>query len=260
MIILQDVIKLFGNKKVLDNFSLQVAQSETVVLFGPSGCGKTLLIKIILGLIKPDSGQVLLDGRRIDTMKENHLTEIRLKTGTLFQYYALFDSMTVSQNVGFYLKNHSNMTDSEIEKRVSEELERVNMTGNEHLKPAELSGGMQKRVGIARAIIHRPKIILYDSPTDGLDPVTSDRIIELIKSVNTNFNVTSLVISNDMNTAFRLADHMGMIYKGKLHAFGIPSEIVESTDPFVYQFIRGLGTGPLLKDEIRHSSKSFKDA
>ena len=248
MIELRGIYKSFNGKPIFCDLNLKINAHETVVLFGPSGVGKTVLIKLCLGLVKPDRGEIYIDGDRVDTMSESELTEMRLKTGTLFQYYALFDSMTVEKNVGFFLNNHTKLTPKEIETRVIAELDRVDLKGNEALKPGELSGGMQKRVGIARALIHKPKIIFYDSPTDGLDPVTADRIIDLIRQLNDDLKITSLVISNDMNTAFRVATHMGMLYKGKIHAFGFPDDISNSQDPYVYQFIRGLETGPLLDE------------
>ncbi|MBN1552670.1 ATP-binding cassette domain-containing protein [bacterium] len=248
MIELRGVYKQFQNHQLFTDLNLSIKARETVVLFGPSGSGKTVLIKMCLGLIKPDRGEIYLDGERIDNLPEKQLTQIRMKTGTLFQYYALFDSLTVSQNVAFYLANHTDMTEEEINTRVREILIQVNLDGNQHLKPAELSGGMQKRVGIARALVHQPKIIFYDSPTDGLDPVTADRIIDLIKKLDTDLGTTSLVISNDMNTAFRVADRMGMIYNGNILQIGTPGAIAASKDPYVYQFIRGLETGPLLDE------------
>ncbi len=246
MIELKKIKKTFSNRELFTDVTLQVKKGETVVLFGPSGSGKTVLLKICLGLIKPDSGDVLIQGKNITQLSEKELTVVRLDTGMLFQYYALFDSMTVSENIGFYLANHSTLSKSEIMEKVSHDLKLVDMAGSEHLYPSELSGGMQKRVGIARALIHRPQIIFYDSPTDGLDPVTSDKIIDLIISLNQKMSTTSLVISNDMNTAFRLATKIGMVYNGKIHAFGSPLEIAHSKDPAVYQFIRGLENGPLL--------------
>ena len=252
MIELIGVSKKFGRKQVLSDVSFSIPEGENLVVFGPSGVGKTVLVKLILGLLKPDSGKIIINGMDISRMRERELTEFRLQTGTLFQYYALFDSMTVLENVGFYLKNHSSMKPEEIYRQVSEELERVNLQGSEHLKPVELSGGMQKRVGIARAIIHRPKLLFYDSPTDGLDPVTSDRIIELIKMINQQFKITSLVISNDMTTAFRLGNRLAMLLHGTIHAIGPPEAIAASTDPYVYQFIRGIETGPLTKENSIH--------
>ncbi len=248
MIRLEHVYKSFDGKQLFCDLNLEVKKRETVVLFGPSGAGKTVLLKMCLGLIRPDKGKIYIDNKRIDTMKEAELTRMRLKTGMLFQYYALFDSMTVLENVGFYLKNHTNLSDEEIHRRVISDLAQVRLEGTEHLKPAELSGGMQKRVGIARALIHRPDIAFYDSPTDGLDPVTADVIIALIANLNATLGTTVLGISNDMNTAFKLATKMGMLFKGKLHAFGTPDEIAKSKDPYVFQFIRGKENGPLLEE------------
>jgi phospholipid/cholesterol/gamma-HCH transport system ATP-binding protein len=255
MVALKQIFKSFDKKQILKGLDLKIEDHESFVLFGPSGTGKTLLMKIILGLIRPDSGEITLDGERVDRMSEKQLNEMRLRTGTLFQYNALFDSITVAENVGFYLKNHLKSDQKEVLDLVQQELARVNLAGSEVLKPVELSGGMQKRVGIARAIIHRPKMTFYDSPTDGLDPVTADKIIELIKDINSKLGTTSLVISNDMNTTFRLASHMGMLYGGRIHAYGTPVEIAESRDPYVYQFIRGLETGPLL-DDIEHAARN----
>ncbi len=251
MIELRNVSKKMGSRQLFKNLDLKVEKNETVVFFGPSGAGKTVLIKLCLGLIKPDSGEIYIDNQRIDTMNEEELMAMRLKTGTLFQYYALFDSMTVEENVGFYLNNHVKISGGELERRVEEELKQVNLSGSQKLKPAELSGGMQKRVGIARAIIHRPQIVFYDAPTDGLDPVTSDTIISLIRDLNRNLGVTSLIISNDMSLVFRLASHAGMLCRGELRIFGTTEDIAESKDPYVYQFIRGNEKGPLLDDETK---------
>jgi phospholipid/cholesterol/gamma-HCH transport system ATP-binding protein len=249
MIRLEGVHKSFDSLNLFTGLNLQVKERETVVIFGPSGSGKTVLLKLCLGIIRPDRGEIIIDGHHLSTMNEAELTQMRLKTGTLFQYYALFDSMTVAENIGFYLANHSDISPEELHEKVVRELELVDLEGSDQLKPAELSGGMQKRVGIARALIHRPKILFYDAPTDGLDPVTADRIIDLITDLNERLGTTSLVISNDMNTAFRLATHMGMLLHGRIHAYGTPAEIAASRDPYVYQFIRGLEEGPLLDDQ-----------
>lgn len=248
MIRLEEINKSFSGQVLFENLNLHVRKRETVVLFGPSGMGKTILIKLCLGLILPDHGKVFIDGDRVDSMNEDELINMRLKTGTLFQYYALFDSMTVAENVGFYLKNHTELSEKEIADRVHHELKTVHLEGNENVMPSELSGGMKKRVGIARALIHRPKIIFYDSPTDGLDPVTADTVIDLIQDLNENLGITSLIISNDMNISFRIASKMGMLHKGHLRIYGAPNEISSSKDPYVYQFIRGLDKGPLVKE------------
>ncbi|MBN1356853.1 ATP-binding cassette domain-containing protein [bacterium] len=256
MIRLENISKSFGNIRIFEDLNLHVRERETTVIFGPSAMGKTLLVKLCLGLIRPDSGRITIDGERIDTMPEDDKIQMRLKTGTLFQNNALFDSLTVAQNVGFYLSNHSRMTPEEIMDKVVSELKLVNLEDSEHLKPAELSGGMQKRVGIARATVHRPKILFYDAPTDGLDPVTADTIMDLIKDLNKRLGTTTLIISNDMNTAFRLATHMGMLIHRRIHIYGTPEEIASSRDPYVYQFIRGLEKGPILDDqEMVHRSR-----
>ena len=245
MIRLENIKKSFDGRTVLTDINLSVNEKETVVLCGPGGSGKTVLLKICQGLIKPDSGSAFLYDRNIMTLTEMEMMQIRLNIGMLFQNYALFDSMTVGQNVGFYLKNHTKMSANKIAETVKENLKLVRLEGSYDLMPSELSGGMQKRVGIARALIHRPQIMLYDSPTDGLDPVTADTIVDNIIAINQQLGITSLVISNDMNTAFRLGQRIAFLYNGKIHAIGSAEEISQSRDPYVFQFIRGLGEGPL---------------
>ncbi|MBN1879794.1 ATP-binding cassette domain-containing protein [bacterium] len=245
MIQLNSISKSFNKKPVLSNLSLRVERNEAVVVCGPGGSGKTVLLKICHRLIKPETGTVLIDDKNILEMTESELMETRLNIGMLFQNYALFDSMTVGQNVGFFLANHSTLSPQEIEETVKENLKMVRLEGTFDLMPSELSGGMQKRVGIARALIHRPRIMLYDSPTDGLDPVTADTIVDNIIAINQQLGITSLIISNDMNTVFRLGQRIAFLYDGRIHAIGSPEEISQSQDPYVYQFIRGLGEGPL---------------
>lgn len=245
MIKLENVHKAFGSSVILKKINLHVAENESVVVCGPGGSGKTTLLKLCQGLVKPDSGRVLIDNRDIGKIPDTELMEMRKNIGMLFQYYALFDSMTVAQNVGFYLANHTDLTPEEIEHRVRDNLKLVRLEESYDLMPSELSGGMQKRVGIARALTHRPNIILYDSPTDGLDPVTADAIVDMILSINKQFGITSLIVSNDMNTIFRLGNRIAFLYNGNIHAIGTPDDIIRSEDPYVYQFIRGLGQGPL---------------
>ncbi len=245
MIELRNIKKLFDGKVVLSDINLCLKLKETLVVCGPGGSGKTVLLKISQGLVRPDFGTVLIEDRNIFDLTESELMETRLNIGMLFQNYALFDSMTIGENVGFFLRNHSKLSENEIRESVIENLKLVRLDGTFDLMPSELSGGMQKRVGIARALIHRPRIMLYDSPTDGLDPVTADAIVDNIISINQQLGITSLVISNDMNTAFRLGHRIAFLYEGVIHAVGTPEEISRSSDPYVYQFIRGLGEGPL---------------
>jgi len=248
MIRLNKVSKSFKKQVVLKEIDLHVHTNETVVVCGPGGCGKTILMKLCQGLLKPDTGQIIINNKDIGLMKESELMHFRLDTGVLFQNYALFDSMTVAQNVGFYLANHTKKKIKEINTEVSKYLSMVRLQNAHDLLPSELSGGMQKRVGIARALVHKPSIMFYDSPTDGLDPVTSDAIVDNILSLNSELGVTSLVISNDMNTAFRLGDRIALLNNGIIHAIGTPTEMSNSKDPYVYQFIRGLRDGPLYND------------
>jgi phospholipid/cholesterol/gamma-HCH transport system ATP-binding protein len=245
MIELQHIHKSFDSVSILNNINLRVENKETVVICGPGGCGKTTLLKVCQGLVQPDSGNVILNGSNIGMLSQTEFMNIRKNIGMLFQNYALFDSMTVGQNIGFFLSNHTDMDDISIRKAVEESLEMVHLEGSYNLMPSELSGGMRKRVGIARALIHKPRIVFYDSPTDGLDPVTADAIVDSIIAINQASGVTSLVVSNDMNTAFRLADRVAFLYESSFHALGSTEHIINSEDPHVYQFIRGLGEGPL---------------
>ncbi|MBN1296268.1 ATP-binding cassette domain-containing protein [bacterium] len=245
MIRIINIWKSFGTQTVLKGIHLHVKEKESVVICGPGGSGKTLLMKICQGLVRPDSGEVYIKNRNILQMSEDELMELRLDIGMLFQNYALFDSMTVAENIGFYLANHTRMESEAIRQHVTENLKMVHLHGSENLMPSELSGGMQKRVGIARALVHRPSIMFYDSPTDGLDPVTTDAIIDRMSDIKNSLNVTSLIISNDMNTAFRLGDRIALLCDGVIRTIEPPETMRMSRDPYVYQFIRGLGEGPL---------------
>jgi phospholipid/cholesterol/gamma-HCH transport system ATP-binding protein len=242
---LVDVHKSFGDNYVLRGVNLEVMEGESVVVIGGSGSGKTVLIKHIIGLIKPDKGELYVDGLRIDKMREKSLDELRKKFGMLFQGAALFDSLTVFENVAFGLRRHIDLTEEEIRDRVRECLRMVGMPRVEHLYPAELSGGMKKRVGLARAIAMNPKIILYDEPTTGLDPIMADVINSLIISLKQKLKVTSVAITHDMVSAYKIADRIAMLYDGRIIEEGNPEAIRNSSDPVVQQFINGRAEGPI---------------
>ena len=245
MIEIINLSKSFTSSKVLDNLNLIINSGEVIVIIGRSGCGKSVLLKHIIGLIKPDMGQVIVSGNDMTRLEEYEMDKIRLSFGMLFQGSALFDSMTVGENVGFTLKEHTDMPEKEIRKKVANSLELVGLKGIEKLMPAELSGGMKKRVGLARAICNNPKIILYDEPTTGLDPIMADAINDLIIDLSSKLNVTSIVVTHDMVSAYKIADRIAMLYKGKIIAIGTPGEIKNTKDPIVKQFITGAAKGPI---------------
>lgn len=239
MIRLVDVHKSFGPKKVLEGFSLDVAEGETMVIIGYSGSGKSVAIKHIVGLLEPDSGTVWVDGKEVQRLTRPELYDLRSKIGYVFQFAALFDSMSIGDNVAMGLRKEHKLTEPEILSRVSESLELVDLPGVESTFPAELSGGMRKRVGIARAIARRPKYILYDEPTTGLDPVTSAVIDQLMVRTREKLGVTSIVITHDMRSAYTVGSRIAMLYEGKVRQVGTVEEIKHTTDPIVCQFIEG---------------------
>jgi phospholipid/cholesterol/gamma-HCH transport system ATP-binding protein len=239
MIELNDVHKAFGPKRVLAGFSLTVKEGETMVIIGFSGSGKSVAIKHMVGLLRPDSGVVKVDGLEVPTLNRKELTALRAKIGYVFQFAALFDSLTVGENVAMGLRKQGLLSDSEIATRVAEALDLVDLPGTESRFPAELSGGMRKRVGIARAIALRPKYILYDEPTTGLDPVTSAVIDELMVRMRDRLGVTGIVITHDMRSAYRVGTRIAMLYEGTVRQVGTVSEIQQTTDPVVRQFIEG---------------------
>ncbi len=233
-----DLCKSFGTKKVLDGVNLHIKRGESMVIIGGSGSGKSVTIKHMIGLLKPDAGKVVVDGQEVGALNEDDLNELRKKFGMLFQGAALFDSLTVWENVGFALLEHTTMTQSDVMKRVRECLEMVGLKDVEYLMPAELSGGMKKRVGLARAIAINPEIILFDEPTTGLDPVMADVINDLIIKTTRALNVTSVTITHDMVSANRIADRIAMLYEGKIVAVGTPDEIMfQQTNPAVKEFV-----------------------
>jgi len=239
MIKLDDVYKSFGDKKVLEGFSLEVDEGETMVIIGYSGTGKSVAIKHIVGLLIPDSGTVFVDGLEVPDLPREELYALRGSIGYVFQFAALFDSMTVGENIAMALRKTRTMSESEIAQRVRESLALVDLPDTESKFPAELSGGMRKRVGIARAIAKRPKYILYDEPTTGLDPVTSAVIDELMIRMRDKLGVTSVVITHDMRSAYSVGTRIAMLYEGKVRQVGTVDEIKNTEDPIVRQFIEG---------------------
>lgn len=240
MIEVRELRKSFGRQNVLNGVNLQIDAGERVVIIGRSGGGKSILLKHIIGLLPPDSGEVLIDGQNIVPMSERDLLEVRRKFGMLFQSAALFDSMTVADNVGFVLKRERKWDSAEIDRKINEALEMVDLAGTQQKKPAALSGGMRKRVGLARAIVYRPEIILYDEPTTGLDPIAADSIDKLIVRISESLNVTSVAVTHDMRSAGRIGKRIFMLHEGRIYASGTPDEIFNSTDGVVAQFVKGI--------------------
>jgi phospholipid/cholesterol/gamma-HCH transport system ATP-binding protein len=240
MIEVRNLQKNFGAQKVLEDVSFRIEHGESVVIIGRSGGGKSVLLKHIIGLLQPDSGDVLVDGENIVAMNERQLLRVRRKFGMVFQGAALFDSMTVAENVAFGLQRHEHFTEAEINKRVAQVLDIVDLPGTEDRNPAELSGGMRKRVGLARAIIYEPQIVLYDEPTTGLDPIVSDSIDKLIIRVRDHLKVTTIVVTHDMRSARRVGNHVLMLHDKKIYANCTPESLFASQDPIVRQFVDGV--------------------
>jgi phospholipid/cholesterol/gamma-HCH transport system ATP-binding protein len=249
MIEIEGLHKSFNNHQVLTGLNLKLERGRTTVIIGRSGCGKSVLLKHIIGILKPDKGRVLIGNQDITLFDEKRLNSVRLKMGMLFQSSALFDSLSVSDNVGFALIEHQRLRSSEVIQRVRESLAMVGLSGIDDVMPAELSGGMKKRVALARAICIRPEIILYDEPTTGVDPITADTINELIRTLHDKLKVTSIAVTHDMRSAYKIADWIAMLYQGKIIACGSPEEIRNTTDPVVHQFINGFSCGPITEGE-----------
>jgi phospholipid/cholesterol/gamma-HCH transport system ATP-binding protein len=226
---------------VLDKLDIDIYKGETLVIMGQSGEGKSVLLRHIIGLMKPLEGEIKIEGTNIVKLNEKRLNVIRRRFGMLFQQAALFDSMNVFENVAFGLIEHSKMPREKMKKKVRELLGLVGLGEIEEMKPAELSGGMKKRVGLARAIALDPEIILYDEPTTGIDPILGDAINDLILSLHDHYHATSIVVTHDMNSAFKVADRIAMLYKGKIIQEGSAEEIINSTHPFIQQFMRSSG-------------------
>jgi phospholipid/cholesterol/gamma-HCH transport system ATP-binding protein len=245
MIQIRGLKKAFGEKQVLDGIDLDVQSGETVVVLGPSGTGKSVLLKHILGLIEADAGSIQVDGEEVVGRPEHELNQIRRRFGMLFQGAALFDSMTVGENVGLGLREHRALPHGEIAGRIRERLEWVGLAGVEQAKPASLSGGMRKRVGLARAIALDPQFILYDEPTTGLDPITADVIDQLIRSMQKRLGVTSVVVTHDIQSAFKVGDRIAMIYQGKVVFTGSVEDAKTTDNAILRQFLEGSSEGPI---------------
>ena len=245
MISIRNLTKHFDGNEVMHDVSLDLHDGETLVLMGCSGCGKSVLLKHIIGILKPEAGQVIIDGEDITSMSEKELNKKRLLFGVLFQGAALFDSMTVSENVAFSLVEHTDLSFQEIGERVERSLDLVRMKDSGSKMPSELSGGMKKRVGLARAIVSEPHYMLYDEPTAEIDPIMADVINELIIDFRNRFNVTSLAVTHDIKTACKIADRIAMMFQGRIVEIGNPEEIKNSDNPVVQQFISGSSKGPI---------------
>lgn len=242
MIDVRDLQKGFGTQRVLRGVNLRIDRGEAVVIIGRSGCGKSVLLKHLIGLVPPDAGEVRVDGQPLAGQDERALIGVRRRFGMLFQMAALFDSLDVYENVSFVLRREGRHTEPEMRAMVAEALHRVELPGIEHKRPAELSGGMRKRVGLARAIVYRPSILLYDEPTTGLDPIASDRIDRLIRKVWEDLGVTSIAVTHDMRSARRISNRIVMLHEGRVHADGPTECILSSDDPLVYNFVHGIAT------------------
>ncbi|MDL1974542.1 MAG: ABC transporter ATP-binding protein [Deltaproteobacteria bacterium] len=247
---LVDVCKSFKGQKVLDGINLSVDSGRITVIIGRSGGGKSVLLKHIIGLLKPDKGQILIDGADIAKLNDRQLNDVRKVFGMLFQNAALFDSMSVGENVAFPLKEHTSIKPNVISEIVEQKLRQVGLTNVSHKMPSELSGGMRKRVGLARAIVLDPKIILFDEPTTGLDPIMADAIDALISETQGQTGATYVIISHDIKATFKVAHKIAMLYNGKIIETGTPDQLRSSDNSVVQQFIKGISQGPIGDPEV----------
>jgi phospholipid/cholesterol/gamma-HCH transport system ATP-binding protein len=239
MIAVRGLEKRIGTQQILRGVDLDVAKGETLVIIGRSGGGKSVLLKHLVGLMQPDAGEIWIEGENIIGLSERKLAPIRRKVGILFQGGALFDSMTVEENIAFPLREAGERDANVIRERVNEMLDVIELEGQQQKMPVNLSGGMKKRVGLARSIIRRPSCVLYDEPTAGLDPVVSDSINQLIRRLQERYHVTSIVVTHDMKSAFHIGDHIAYLHEGRIYFYGTPDELQVSTDPLIQDFLLG---------------------
>jgi phospholipid/cholesterol/gamma-HCH transport system ATP-binding protein len=245
VIVVKELEKSFDSKRVLNGLDLTITDGESLVVIGRSGCGKSVLLKHIIGLMKPDNGHIYIDERDITVMREDELSELRKRFGMVFQGAALFDSLSVAENVALPMREHGQMSEDVIRDRVKEKLRLVGLEGIEDVHPASLSGGMKKRVGLARAMAIDPEFILYDEPTTGLDPIMADAINDLIRNLQKKLSITSVAVTHDMRSAYKIGDRIAMLHDGKIIYEGSPKDIQKCEDPVVCQFITGSASGPL---------------
>src|SRR5947207_6822680 len=243
MIAVHGLVKTIGAQEILCGVDLDVARGETLAIIGRSGGGKSVLLKHLIGLMRPDAGEIWIEGQNIIDMSERNLASIRQKVGILFQGSALFDSMTVAENIAFPLREAGERDAKVLRKRVSEMLEVMELQGQEEKMPVNLSGGMKKRVGLARSIIRQPSCILYDEPTSGLDPVVADSINRLIRRLQQRLGVTSVVVTHDMKSAFDVANHVAYLHEGRIYFYGTPIELQQTRDPILQDFLLGRSDG-----------------
>ena len=249
MIEISHVHKAFGSHVILNDLNLTIKEGETKVIIGRSGTGKSVLLKNIIGILRPDSGSIKISGTEVTTLNERDYNKIRMKMGMVFQGGALFDSMNVAENVAFVLEEFMNVDKKTVRAKVERCLGMVGLSGIEEMLPSELSGGMRKRVSLARVLCMEPRIIFYDEPTTGVDPITSDVINNLIVDLRQKLKVTSIVVTHDMNSAYKVADNIVMLYHGQVVAEGTPQEIQKTKHPVVKQFINGEAKGPITENE-----------
>lgn len=264
VISVRNLVKNFGSRRILNRISLDVYEGETLVVMGGSGCGKSTFLRHLIGAIRPDEGEVIMFGKNIATASEDEMDEVRKKFGMLFQSGALFDSMSVGENIALPLREHTKLDENVIQIIIKMKLELVGLRGFENLMPSQLSGGMKKRVGLARAIVMDPKIVFYDEPTAGLDPIMTAVIDKLTIDLTKKFHMTSVVVTHDMNSVFRIADRVVMFHKGDIVQIGTPDEIRHSKEPLVQQFITGEAEGPVAffqkgDDYLEHLTQGIEE-